>query len=163
LLLGSSREKVIESLEKEMEDHQISKRRFRLLLKKSSDIIAEKILEEVKQLSIGAKLYSTKDEGLGEEYFIVMGERSIDKDPKLIFVALVSDSNGIRVIVFVGLEAQKLVSAGDIVRQISKELGGSGGGNRRFGQGGGKEVAKIDECMDNMEQIILNLSSKNGS
>jgi alanyl-tRNA synthetase len=163
LLLGSSREKVIESLEKEMEDHQISKRRFRLLLKKSSDIIAEKILEEVKQLSIGAKLYSTKDEGLGEEYFIVMGERSIDKDPKLIFVALASDSNGIRVIVFVGLEAQKLVSAGDIVRQISKELGGSGGGNRRFGQGGGKEVAKIDECMDNMEQIILNLSSKNGS
>jgi alanyl-tRNA synthetase len=160
LLLGSSKEKVIESLEKEMEDHQTSKRRFRLLLKKSSDIITENILEEAKQLSIGTKLYSIKDEGLGEEYFIAMGERSIEKDPTLIFVALGSDHKGIRVIIFVGSEAQKLVSAGDVARQISKELGGSGGGNRRFGQGGGKDVAKIGECMKNMEQIIINLSSK---
>jgi alanyl-tRNA synthetase len=163
MLLGSSRDKVIESLEKEIEDHQTSKRRFRLLLKRSSDIISEKMMKQAIQMSIGAKLYSTKDEGLGEEYLIAVGEKSIEKDPTLIFVALGSDIKGIRVIVFVGFEAEKLVSAGEIARHISKELGGSGGGTRRFGQGGGKHGAKIDECINNLDQIIEKLSSKKGS
>lgn len=162
-LLGSSKERVIESLEKEIEDHETSKRRFRLLLKKSSDIISDNILEKAKGLSTGTRLYCVRDEGLGEEYFITTGERSIEKDPALIFIALAADSKGMRVIVFVGSKAQKLVSAGNIAREISKQLGGSGGGDSRFGQGGGKHVDKIDECMNNMEWTIINLSSKNGT
>jgi alanyl-tRNA synthetase len=160
LILGSSKEKVIESLEKVMADQEAAKRTFRLLLKKTSDLISENILQSAKVLSTGVKTYSYKDEGLGEEYSIAIGERSIEKDPMLVFVSLVLDGKGISVIVFVGSQAQKILSAGKIAKEISGQLGGSGGGNDRFGQGGGKHFEKIDECMKNIEKMIINLCTK---
>ncbi len=159
-ILGSSKEKVIESLEKVMADQEAAKRTFRLLLKKTSDLISENILQSAKVLSTGVKTYSYKDEGLGEEYSIAIGERSIEKDPTLVFVSLVLDGKGIRVIVFVGSRAQKILSAGKIAKEISGQLGGSGGGNDRFGQGGGKHFEKIDECIKNIEKTIINLCTK---
>ncbi len=160
VILGSSKEKVIESLEKVMADQEAAKRTFRLLVKKTSDLISENILQSAKVLSTGIKIYSYKDEGLGEEYSIAIGERSIEKDPTLVFVSLVLDGKGIRVIVFVGSRAQKILSAGKIAKEISGQLGGSGGGNDRFGQGGGKHFEKIDECIKNIEKTIINLCTK---
>lgn len=159
-ILGSSKEKVLESLEKVIADQEAAKRTFRLLLKKTSDLISENILLSAKVLSGNIKIYSYKDEGLGEEYSIVIGERVIEKDPSLVFLSLVLSGNGIRVIVFVGSKAQRVLSAGKIAKEISNQLGGSGGGNERFGQGGGKHVEKIDETMKNLEQTIIDLSTK---
>lgn len=159
-ILGSSKEKVLESLEKVMADQDAAKRTFRLLLKKTSDLISENILQSAKVLSGDIKIYSYKDEGLGEEYSIAIGEKSIEKDPMLVFLSLVLSGNGIRVIVFVGSKAQGVLSAGKIAKEISNQLGGSGGGNERFGQGGGKHVEKIDETMKNLEQTIIDLSTK---
>lgn len=158
-ILGSSKEKVLESLEKVMADQDAAKRTFRLLLKKTSDLISENILQSAKVLSGDIKIYSYKDEGLGEEYSIAIGEKSIEKDPMLVFLSLVLSGNGIRVIVFVGSKAQGVLSAGKIAKEISNQLGGSGGGNERFGQGGGKHVEKIDETMKNLEQTIIDLST----
>jgi alanyl-tRNA synthetase len=160
-VLGSSKEKVTESLEKVIEDSDATKRRFRALLKKTSNIIADNITHNAKNLSTGIRLYSTQDDVLGEEYFIAVGERSIEADPLLIFIALVMNKNGIRVIVFVGSQAQKIIGAGRIAKEISAQLGGSGGGNDRFGQGGGKLVDSIDKCLKNIEDTIINASSKN--
>jgi alanyl-tRNA synthetase len=160
VILGSSKDRVIASLKKVMTDQDEAKRTFRLLLKKTSGLISENILKSAKGLPIGVKFYSNKDEGLGEEYSIAIGEKSIEKDPTLVYVTLVSAEDGIRVIVFVGLKAQKIVSAGDIAREISKQLGGSGGGNPRFGQGGGRCFERVDECLRNIEQTIIKLSSK---
>ena len=159
-ILGSSKEKVLESLEKVIADQEAAKRTFRLLLKKTSDLISENILLSAKVLSGNIKIYSYKDEGLGEEYSIAIGERVIEKDPSLVFLSLVLSGNGIRVIVFVGSKAQRVLSAGKIAKEISNQLGGSGGGNERFGQGGGKHVEKIDETMKNLEQTIIDLSTK---
>jgi alanyl-tRNA synthetase len=159
-ILGSSKEKVLESLEKVITDQEAAKRTFRLLLKKTSDLISENILLSAKVLSGNIKIYSYKDEGLGEEYSIAIGERVIEKDPLLVFLSLVLSGNGIRVIVFVGSRAQRVLSAGKIAKEISNQLGGSGGGNERFGQGGGKHVEKIDETMKNLEQTIIDLSTK---
>jgi alanyl-tRNA synthetase len=159
-ILGSSKEKVLESLEKVMADQDAAKRTFRLLLKKTSDLISENILQSAKVLSGDIKIYSYKDEGLGEEYSIAIGEKSIEKDPMLVFLSLLLSGNGIRVIVFVGSKAQGVLSAGKIAKEISNQLGGSGGGNERFGQGGGKHVEKIDETMKNLEQTIIDLSTK---
>ena len=72
------------------------------------------------------------------------------------------NKNGIRVIVFVGSQAQKIIGAGRIAKEISAQLGGSGGGNDRFGQGGGSVVDNIDKCLKNIENTIINASSKNG-
>jgi alanyl-tRNA synthetase len=61
---------------------------------------------------------------------------------------------GIRIIVFAGEGASKIFKAGDLVREISAELGGSGGGDARFGQGGGKDTAKLAEALAHAELLI---------
>jgi alanyl-tRNA synthetase len=92
-------------------------------------------------------LHSTFDEELDEDYHIAIGEKAIELDKDMIYVALVSKGQGIRVIVFAGEAARKKVKAGAIAKQVSAKLGGSGGGDDRFGQGGGRSREMIREAL----------------
>jgi len=39
------------------------------------------------------------------------------------------------------------LNAGDIVKEVAKEAGGSGGGRPQLGQGGGKEKARLEQAL----------------
>jgi alanyl-tRNA synthetase len=71
-----------------------------------------------------------------------------------VYLALISKGQGIRVIVFVGETARNKVKAGAIAKQISNKLGGSGGGDSRFGQGGGGSKEMIREALLLAEEVI---------
>ncbi|HKQ22507.1 MAG TPA: DHHA1 domain-containing protein, partial [Nitrososphaeraceae archaeon] len=94
-----------------------------------------------------------------------LGEKSINIDPFLVYVAIVQDHERIKVIVFVGDESRKIIKASRIAKEISMKLGGTGGGGTdKFAQGGGKDKSKINECLKNLENLITNIDSseKNG-
>jgi alanyl-tRNA synthetase len=145
--LGSSKEKVVESFNKSMEEAESAKKKARTMLRVVAGPIAKDILRNAKKLSSGLHLHSTYDEELDEDYHIAVGERAIELDKHLIYVALVAKGQGIRVIVFAGEAARKKVKAGAIAKQVSDKLGGSGGGDDRFGQGGGKSKERIKEAL----------------
>ncbi len=65
---------------------------------------------------------------------------------------MLSKGESIRVIVFAGEAARKKVKAGAVAKLLSNILGGSGGGNDRFGQGGGRMKEKIKEALLLAEQ-----------
>ena len=82
-------------------------------------------------------------------------------EPKLIYVGLANKGKMVKVFVFVGKEAiSKGIRAGEIVKEASKIVGGSGGGDSRFGQGGGENVKKIKDVKETVLQIINNVISK---
>jgi alanyl-tRNA synthetase len=145
--LGSSREKVVESFNKSMEEAEAAKKKASTMLRVVAGPIAKEISEHAKKLGSGVSLYSTYDEELDEDYHIAIGEKAIELDTHLVYVALLSKGQGIRVIVFAGEAARKKVKAGAIAKQVSAKLGGSGGGDDRFGQGGGKSKDKIKEAL----------------
>jgi len=68
---------------------------------------------------------------------------------------LVSRGHGLRVIVFVGEKAREKIYAGTIAKQLSIDLGGSGRGDERFGQGGGKYKDKIGDALKTVEELIV--------
>jgi alanyl-tRNA synthetase len=157
--LGSSKEKVVESLQKSIEEAEAARKKVKTILRKITPSIAKSISEEAKQLSSnGIKFYHVNDNEMDEEYHISIGEKSIESDPSLIYVAFISKGEGIRVIVFVGEQAQKKIKAASIARQISVQLGGSGGGNSRFGQGGGRFKDKIGTALVSVEELVLKSS-----
>jgi len=157
--LGSSKEKVVESLQKRIEEAEAARKKVKTMLRKITPSIAKSISEEAKQLSSsGIKFYHVSDNEMDEEYHISIGEKSIESDPSLIYVAFISKGEGIRVIVFVGEQAQKKIKAASIARQISVQLGGSGGGNGRFGQGGGRFKDKISTALVSVEELVLKSS-----
>ncbi|MCY1155070.1 MAG: alaS [Nitrososphaera sp.] len=151
--LGSSREKVIESFDKAMQDAEATKKKLRAMLRVVSVPIAKSISEQAKKLDSGIHLYTTYDEELDDDYHIAIGEKAIELDKHLVYLALVSKGQGIRVIVFAGEAACKKVKASAIAKQVSGKLGGSGGGDNRFGQGGGKSKDRIREALLLAEEV----------
>jgi alanyl-tRNA synthetase len=145
--LGSGREKVVESFNKAMEDAEAAKKKVRTMLRVISIPIAKSISEQAKKLESGVHLYTAYDEELDEDYHIAIGEKAIELDKDLVYVVLLSKDQGIRVIVFAGEAACGKVKASAIAKQVSSKLGGSGGGDNRFGQGGGKSKDRIKEAL----------------
>jgi alanyl-tRNA synthetase len=151
--LGSSREKIIESFDKAMEDAEAAKKKLRAMLRVVSVPIAKSISDQAKKLDSGIHLYTIYDEELDDDYHIAIGEKAIELDRQLVYLALLSKGQGIRVIVFAGEDACKKVKASAIAKQISSKLGGSGGGDNRFGQGGGKSKDRIKEALLLAEEV----------
>lgn len=150
--LGSSRERVVESLNKTLEAGETAKRKARAVIRSVAGEMAKKACSEARKLPSGNTLYSVVDEELDEEYHIAVGEQAIANDPHLVYVALIFKDAGIRVIVLSGTEARKTAPAGNVSRKVSAALGGSGGGDARFGQGGGKSRDKIASAMEEAEK-----------
>jgi alanyl-tRNA synthetase len=151
--LGSNREKLHNSLEHALNDSEAAKKKLKQLIKKTSGAIAKQAIESAKNFG-SLKFYHTIDEELDEEVHIAVGDEAIKQNPSLIYCALILRGSGIRIIVFSGDEAAKLFKAGDLVKEISAKLGGSGGGNARFGQGGGKDSAKLSDALAHAEFLI---------
>jgi alanyl-tRNA synthetase len=151
--LGSSREKITESFSKAMQETESAKKKLRAMLRVVSGPIAKSVSEQAKKLDSGIHLYTIYDEELDEDYHIAMGEKAIDLDKHLVYLALISRGQGIRVIVFAGEAASNKVKASAIAKQISNMLGGSGGGDKRFGQGGGRSKERIKEALLLAEEV----------
>lgn len=164
--LGSSKEKVVDSFDKITADNELMKRNIRILVNKFSDNMTEIVSQKATKSSSGIKIYGTYDDEIGDDYYIALGEKSIDNDPFLVYVALVQDQERIKVIVFVGVESRKVIKASKIAKEISLKLGGTGGGGtEKFAQGGGTDKSKVRECLNNLENLltsILDSSEKNG-
>ncbi|MEO9295696.1 MAG: alanine--tRNA ligase [Nitrososphaera sp.] len=150
--LGSSRDKVLESFGRAMDDAEAAKKKAKTMLRVVGPTVAKGISSQAKPLG-DIRLYSAFDEELDDEYHIAIGEKAIELDPSLVYVALVSKGQGMRVIVFAGEKARSKVRAGAIAKQVSAKLGGSGGGDGRFGQGGGKLRERIKEALALAEEM----------
>ena len=153
-LLGSSKEKIMESFEHTIKDADSSKKKLKQLIKRVSEPTAKNAILQAKNLG-KVKLYSTVDDEMDEEFHIAVGEQTIKMDKSMIYCALILKNDGIRIVAFSGPEAVKTKKAGDLVRDVSKILGGSGGGNESFGQGGGKDASKLKDALIAAEQSIL--------
>jgi alanyl-tRNA synthetase len=151
--LGSNREKLLKSFDHAMTDSESAKKKNKQLIKRTNAIVAKHATESAKSFG-PVKFYSTIDEELDEEFHIAVGEEAIKQDPSIIYCALIVKGSGIRIIVFAGDGAAKVFKAGDMVREISAKLGGSGGGDARFGQGGGKDATKLADALAHVELLI---------
>ncbi len=91
-----------------------------------------------------------------DEYFhINFGERLIKNDPKAVYCGIFEAGDVIRAVVYAGDEAAKHKNASEIVKAISEILGGAGGGDARFAQGGGKDKSKKDEAINKAKSMVL--------
>lgn len=152
--LGSSKEKLVESFDHVMKDSEESKRKLKQLIKRTGESSAKDAISKAKNLG-NVKLYCTVDEELDDEYHIAVGEIATKMDNTLIYCALIVKGDTIKIVAFCGKTAIQTKKAGDLVRDVSKVLGGSGGGRDSFGQGGGKELAKIKDAILAAEQSVI--------
>ena len=153
-LLGTQREnipKVIASLKSNLD--QVSTREKalgeRLVTATIPSILTSAI--DVK----GVRLCLTDNQGLSEDLIIAEGEKAVAADERLVFLSLFKGPSTIRVICFVGSKAESLgASANELVKETARTLGGSGGGSRRFAQGGGPKVEMLEEAGRRAPEVL---------
>ena len=149
--LGVPLEKVAESVQKVLEDRDKLRREMESLMRLSSRQRAEELLGETEE--IGGVRLIVHAENADVDYLIKIGNELAEMDPSTVSVLFAAGSG--RVVSVVGRSAMALgVHAGRLATEAAKVLGGSGGGEPWFGQGGGRSTEKVPEAMECVRKFL---------
>ena len=148
-----------EEREKRIEKRLQAKERIPVIAKSLSECkggvsTIEDITIELTESGKANFCYSTSND-YDDIFHIGLGEVLCKADPTLVYCGLFEEGEKIRVIVYAGDEISKERNAGEIVKNISEILGGSGGGSSKFAQGGGTLKSKKEDAIKNAKNMIF--------
>ncbi|WP_316506155.1 alanine--tRNA ligase [Nitrosopumilus sp.] len=142
-----------EEIEKQREERkQNAREKIPLLLEQISSSQSEETTT-LEEIEIKEKRCFTASKQYDEFFHINFGKKLINKDLRAAYCGIFDSGPTVRVIVYCGSESNK--NAGKIARELSSILSGSGGGDAKFAQGGGKDTSKKDEVTAKAKSMIL--------
>ncbi len=134
----------IKELEKENEKLQIQQT--------SSGL--DELMQKVKEVA-GIKVLTAKLKGFNPNALRTAVDNLKTKLGTGVIVLANEDSGKVTLIAAATKDiAGKKVHAGNIIREVAKTVGGSGGGRPDFAQAGGKDVSKLDEALGQVEAVV---------
>lgn len=104
----------------------------------------------------GIKIFKGKVEAANMDELKSMGDelREKMKSGVGILISAIEDKVGIVAVVTDDLIKEKKILAGNIVKEVAKFVGGSGGGKPHLATAGGKDISKIDEALNSVENLF---------
>ena len=120
-------------------------------------ILLEKILAgetgEIDNITIKNKICFTSSENYDDYFCQTFGKKLVAKDGTAAFCGIFESGPTVRIMVYAGVDSG--VNAGEIAKEIASILGGSGGGDAKFAQGGGKDTSKKEQAIAKAKSMIL--------
>ena len=153
--------KVKESVQKELrdeqrgEERQKAKEKIPALLEQIATLSSTGIIDEIEINVNSIKSCFTNSKQYDEFFHMNFGKKLVKENPNSVYVGIFESGPTIRVIAYSGDEASKSKNAGNIAKSVAEILGGAGGGDAKFAQGGGKNTSKIDEAIAKAKSMIL--------
>jgi alanyl-tRNA synthetase len=86
-----------------------------------------------------------------------MGRDLVNAEPGSTYCGLLEAGPTVRIMVYAGEQVSADRSAAAIAEAASLALGGSGGGNASFAQGGGRNTSKIEEALDIAKSMAVGM------
>jgi len=146
-------ERVAEETKVMFDEFREGRREIDRLSKTIAEHEVEKLLERSRMIR-GVRLITHVAKDVDAEFLIMVGNKLIDRKPEAIAV-LCGVNKTVRVVAMAGKEAiRKGVDAGEIAAEVAGTLGGGGGGDASFGQGGGVDVEKTEDALKKVHEAL---------
>jgi len=109
---------------------------------------AERLINDSKDID-GIKVIASIIENADADKLRQLADSLRDYEPNIVAALASSAAEKITIVIACGKAAvEKGVKAGDLIREVTKICGGSGGGKADFAMGGGKDAEKLNEALD---------------
>jgi alanyl-tRNA synthetase len=133
-----------------------SREKMPVLLEQVSKLSGKEIIDgiEINANDSGRFCFTSSDD-YDEFFHINFGKKLVKVDSKAVYCGVFKSGSTIRAIVYSGEVSSGTKNAGDIAKTVSGILGGSGGGNATFAQGGGKDTSKKEEAIAKAKSMVL--------
>jgi alanyl-tRNA synthetase len=154
-MLKSSPDDIKDKVENLIKTNKLLQKR----VKEAQTQSAKSTVEELAQSSVevdGIKVIAHKAEAESRDDLLKLADTIREKlkstigvlagivDGKIVFVATVTDD----------LIKDRGIKAGEVVKQVSKVAGGTGGGKPHLAQGGGKDLKKLEKALESVPDLI---------
>ena len=137
------------------EERQKAKEKIPALLEQIATLSSNRVIDEIEISVNSVKSCFTNSKQYDEFFHMNFGKKLVKENPNSVYVGIFESGPTIRIIAYSGDEASKSKNAGNIAKSVAEILGGAGGGNAKFAQGGGKDTSKIDEAIAQAKSMIL--------
>ena len=125
------------------------------MLEQIGTLSSTRVIDEIEINVNSIKSCFTNSKQYDEFFHMNFGKKLVKENPNSVYVGIFESGPTIRIIAYSGDEASKSKNAGNIAKSVAEILGGAGGGNAKFAQGGGKDTSKIDEAIAQAKSMIL--------
>ncbi len=137
--------KTNKQLEKKVKEaqKQSAKSRIENLVESCADVHGIKVIAHQVEAETRDDLLELADT-IREKLKSTVGVLAGIIDEKIAFVAVVTDD----------LIKSRGIKAGDVIKEVTRLVGGTGGGRPHLAQGGGKDLGKLKNALDSLPEIV---------
>jgi alanyl-tRNA synthetase len=154
-ILKSTEEDIKDKVENLVNTNKLLQKKIKEAQKESAKTKIEELAESsievdgIKVIAYKAEVENRDDllklaDSIREKLKSTIGVLAGIVDGKIVLVATITDD----------LIKTKGIKAGDVVKEISKIVGGTGGGKPHLAQGGGKDLEKLGEALESLPEIV---------
>jgi alanyl-tRNA synthetase len=155
-LLNTSEEDLTAAIGRQLEQIKLLEKQLEALKRKAAGSQAQELLEEVREVK-GVRVVTAKVDNAGREALRQMVDTLRQKlGSGVVVIASVEDGK-VALIAGVTKDLIPRLHAGKIVQELSKMLGGSGGGRPDLAEAGGKDTSAIESTLSNVYPLLERL------
>ncbi len=139
-----STQKRVKDLERKIEEIQL----------KATQASNKDVMEQVREVS-GVKVLTTRVDPADAKVFRGLADQLRDKLQSGV-VAIGGEKDGKALILVATTKdlVEKGIRAGDLIREMAREVGGTGGGKADMAQAGGADPSKIGAALDRLPELV---------
>ena len=121
---------------------------------KAQTASSKDLLDQAREVN-GVKVLATRVDPADDKVFRGMADQLRDRIHSGV-IAIGGEKDGKALILVAATKdlVAKGISAGDLVREMAKEVGGKGGGKADMAQAGGPDATKIPQALDKLYELV---------